>query len=116
MTALYDAALAPAGIGLAQFSLLRNIGRHGPLSLTGLAEIVALDRSTLGRNLRVLERAGLVGLERGADQREATAALSQAGQLKLQQALPLWEDAQLAIHTKLGTAGVAQLDALLGAL
>ena len=83
------------GINLAQFSLLRNIKRHGPLSLTRLGEIVELDRSTLGRNVRVLERMGLVNaLSAGADQRQAVVGLAADGVATLDRALPLWEEAQ----------------------
>ena len=116
LTARYDADLAPIGINLAQFSLLRNIKRHGPVSLTTLSDIVELDRSTLGRNVRVLERMGLVAIAAGKDQREATLTLTDDGKSTIATATPLWERTQTAIQTKLGADGVAQLNALLGAL
>ena len=116
MTALYDEALAPAQVNLAQFSLLRNVNRHGPVSLTRLAEIVDLDRSTLGRNVRVLERMGLFALAASEDKREASVELTQAGRATLETALPLWHGVQTTIHGKLGATGAAQLEALLGAL
>ena len=59
-TALYDEALEPAGIGVAQFSLMRRIERAGTVSLTELGRRAELDRSTVGRNVRVLARMGLV--------------------------------------------------------
>jgi DNA-binding MarR family transcriptional regulator len=49
-TAIYDVALAPAGVNLAQFSLLRKIQRAGSVSLSELGRLAALDRSTIGRN------------------------------------------------------------------
>ena len=116
LTARYDAALAPAGINLAQFSLLRTIDRHGPLSLTHLSELTELDRSTLGRNVRVLERLGLVQLETGADQREARVQLSDDGEAALDRAMPLWRAAQTRINDKLGPGRAAELTALLSAL
>jgi DNA-binding MarR family transcriptional regulator len=116
MTAVYDDALATAGINLAQFSLLRNIDRHAPVSLTRLGDIVELDRSTLGRNVRVLERMGLAAIEAGSDQREAAVALTTAGKATLDRSLKLWGEAQNGIHRKIGAQGVAQLEALLGAL
>jgi len=116
LTSRYDAALEPVGINLAQFSLLRNIARHAPVSLTRLAEIVELDRSTLGRNVRVLKRMGLVAILPGDDLREATLGLTAAGQQTLQAAVPIWEATQDEIHRRLGVAGTAQLEALLGAL
>ena len=57
LTAAYDAALAPVGVNLAQFSLLRTVSRHGPLSLTDLARRMELDRSTVGRNVKVVAAA-----------------------------------------------------------
>ena len=116
MTALYDEALAPAGVNLAQFSLLRNVRRHGPVSLTRLGEITELDRSTLGRNVKVLERMGLVSPSDDADHRKAAVALTETGRETLEQATPLWSGAQTRIGNRLGEAGRAQLDALLNAL
>ena len=116
ITTLYDAAVAPAGITLAQFSLLKNIRRHGPVSLTRLSDIVELDRSTLGRNVRVLERLGLVQLETGADKREASVQLSDDGEAALDRAMPLWRAAQTRINDKLGPGRAAELTALLSAL
>lgn len=116
MTSLYDTALAPAGVNIAQFSLLRKLRRHGELSLTALAELLELDRSTLGRNVRVIEKLGLVRLQGGTDQRESVVALTEAGSRALAIGDPLWDRAQADIEGRIGAGGVAQLEALLGAL
>jgi DNA-binding MarR family transcriptional regulator len=116
LTAHYDAALAPAGVSLAQLMLLRRIGQHEPLSLGRLAPITGLDRSTLGRNVRVLKRLGLVTIRPGADLRQAQLRLSELGQQAFDRAMPLWEEAEAAIRQRLGAAGVAQLEAALAAL
>lgn len=116
LTARYDDVLAPTGINLAQFSLLRNIRRHGPLSLTALSDLVELDRSTLGRNVKVLERDGLVSTAAGKDQREALIRLSAQGERTLDQALPLWRGVQAEVQTRVGADRLADLEALLGAL
>ena len=116
LTAQYDDALASVGINLAQFSLLRNVNRHGPVSLTRLGEITELDRSTLGRNIRVLERMGLCAMTHSEDKREASIALTPDGKRTLDIAVPHWQAAQDAIHGKIGALGAAQLEALLGAL
>ena len=62
-TAHYDAVLAPSGINVTMFRLLRRIEVVHSVTITELAEIVGLDRSTLGRNLRVLENCHLSRLE-----------------------------------------------------
>lgn len=116
LTAHYDMALAPASISLAQLSLLDSIGRHEPLALGRLATITGLERSTLGRNARVLKRLGLVIIRPGVDLREAQLSLSEPGRKTLAEAMPLWEQAEADLRRRLGAAGVAQLDAVLAGL
>jgi DNA-binding MarR family transcriptional regulator len=115
-TAIYDDALAPAGIGLAQFSLLRKIERGGRLSLSELGRLASLDRSTIGRNVKVLQRRGLIEVGPGDDHREATVALAEDGRAVLRKGAPLWRAAQARIEAKLGEGGADQLRALLAAL
>ena len=115
VSALYDQALEPAGVNLAQFSLLRKIGRNAPVSLTELGRLSDLDRSTVGRNVRVLERMGLVAPAEAQDLRETAVELTEAGRNTLTAGAPLWEGAQQRIEAGLG-ANVAQLEALLATL
>ena len=109
MTAIYDAALAPVGIGVAQYSLLRTIERRGPLSLTELGRITEHDRSTIGRNVRLLQRMGLVGPADTADRRESRIALTGAGQETLARAEAPWAEAQRSIEARLGGDAAARL-------
>ena len=114
LTDLYDEALKPVDLRITQFSVLRTIDRMGPVNISSLAAEMALDRSTLGRNLAVLERQGLVGLSEGDDQRERTASLTSRARRLLDKAVPLWEQAQERVDNLLGKQGVAALFALLG--
>jgi len=102
VTALYDEALAPAGLTVAQFALLRRIERKGPLSLTALAQLSDLDRSTVGRNVKVLEREGWAACAEAADLREAAVSVTAAGADALRRAAPLWRSAQERIEAILG--------------
>lgn len=114
LSASYDAALAPFAINIAQYSLLRAIEREQPLSLTTLARRTELDRSTVGRNVRVLEKAGLVGTRRSEeDQREAVVSLTAQGSDVLGQAQRVWEGCQQDVERKLGDAQVETLRGLL---
>lgn len=113
VTRLYDEALADVGLNAAQFSLLRNLQRLGQPSISALAEAMGLDRSTLGRNLRVVEGRGLVQLGEGVDQRSRQVALSDAGRQVLEQGAPLWEHAQQQLALRLGADKRAALLALL---
>jgi DNA-binding MarR family transcriptional regulator len=111
-TALYDSVLEPAGVTLAQFSLLRKIERAGTLSLTKLGQLAELERSTVGRNVKTLEELRLVRFGPAKDQREAAVRLTLAGKEALQRAAPLWEEAQCRVEAALGAAGAEQLRTL----
>ncbi len=109
VTAIYDEALAPIGVNLAQFSLLRNIERAGPVSLTELGRLTELDRSTIGRNVRVLARMALVRSVDGKDQREATIALTEKGKSILEAGAAPWDTVQRQIDAALGADRSDQL-------
>lgn len=109
---LYDGALAPVGINIAQFAILRNVRRHQPVSLTELGRLLELDRSTMGRNIRVVEKMGLVQLGRGEDQRELVVSLSAQGEAILEEASPLWETCQQDITGRLGAERLKALNEL----
>ena len=102
LTALYDEALAPHEIKVTQLSLLRAIERHGAPNLTQLAEATGLDRSTLGRNLRVLAGLGLLSLSAGDDQRDRVASLTTRGRARVAVAARTWARVQADLSGALG--------------
>lgn len=116
IAASYDAALEPVGVNIAQFSLLRTIRRAAPVTLTELARLTELDRSTIGRNVRVLERMGHLAVGRGKDQREATVSLTEVGTRALDEGAPLWEGVQGQIEARLGPDHAESLRAALNVL
>ena len=111
-TALYDSILEPAGVTLAQFSLLRKIKRVGTVSLTGLGRLAELDRSTIGRNVKALEKLRLVHMALAEDHREAAVRLTREGERALRVGAPLWDEAQRRVEAALGAAGASQLHTL----
>lgn len=115
-SAVYDEALAPLGVNIAQFSLLRKISRAGSISLTELAHKAELDRSTMGRNAKVLQRMGLIEPAVSDDHREASVTLTAEGRDIVTRGAPLWDKAQEEIEARLGDNGVEQLQALLRAI
>jgi DNA-binding MarR family transcriptional regulator len=117
ITATYDAALAPSGLRVTQFAVLRTLARLGPLPVTRLAAETALDRSTMGRNLDPLERRGLVRIEVGqADQRERVAHLTARGEAAVETALPYWRRAQERVAALVDPSAVRVLAEQIGAL
>jgi DNA-binding MarR family transcriptional regulator len=111
-TALYDSMLVPAGVTLAQFSLLRKIERAGTVSLTGLGRLAELDRSTIGRNVKALEKLAFVSMASAEDQREAAVRLTPEGERALHVGAPLWEEAQRRVEAALGATRASQLRTL----
>ncbi|RZF56741.1 MarR family transcriptional regulator [Acinetobacter halotolerans] len=110
----YNAALAEFGINITQFSLLSMIKRAEPISLTSLAKKMELERSTVGRNVKVLAKMALVELTQGdKDQREVTLKLTQEGLQLLKAALPHWQKVQQEIEDSLGEDQILMLTDLL---
>src|SRR5438445_13303592 len=72
VTQRYDEWLAPSGLRATQFSLLGILHAPGEVSISGLAERMDIDRTTLTRNLQLLAEQGLVAIGTGSDPRSRT--------------------------------------------
>ncbi|MCD9028234.1 MarR family transcriptional regulator [Luteimonas sp. BDR2-5] len=113
MTQRYDHALAPAGINVNQYAILRRAGQQ-PRPVGELAAALGMDRSTLSRDLKHLTAAGWARLAPSkTDARQRLVELTPSGRRVLGVAEPLWRDAQLRIERQLGLDGVAHLHAAL---
>ncbi len=99
---IYDEALRPHGIRTTQYAILVRLEREGPASLSALAARLAMDRTTLARELAPLVDRGLVHLDRGADRRQRIADLSEAGRATRDGAAAAWRVAQDAIEERFG--------------
>ena len=115
-TAIYDHHLAAVELTLAQYRLLKRINRTGKLSITELASLCDLDRSTVGRNVQVLVRHELVEETSCGDGRRSMLSLSETGRQRLAAAVPLWHAAQTEIEATLGPDKIAAITGLSGAL
>jgi DNA-binding MarR family transcriptional regulator len=103
VSAYYDECLRPAGLKGTQFTLLTTVYLNPLISITRLAERLLMDRTTLNRNLKPLERQGLIQTEAGQDKRMRTLVLTDKGEEALQKALPLWNIAQAGVEKLLGS-------------
>ncbi|HEU4680342.1 MAG TPA: MarR family winged helix-turn-helix transcriptional regulator [Gemmatimonadales bacterium] len=103
VTQVYDEILRPTGLRATQHSLLRVLQAAGTVSVTKLAEVAVMDRTTLARNLDLLEREGLVRVQSGADARVREVALTDVAHKRLAAALPYWEKAQAQVTNNLGS-------------
>ncbi|MGB8698310.1 MAG: MarR family winged helix-turn-helix transcriptional regulator [Thermosynechococcaceae cyanobacterium] len=105
----FDEALKPTGLLITQFSILAAIASVRSGTINELAAGLVMDRTTLTRNLKPLEREGWIQIEAGQDQRERVVNLTQAGQALLAQAFPLWQQAQAQVIAALGQQDWQQL-------
>ena len=102
LTRIYDKALKPVGLRITQFTLLIAIKDGRAKSVSALADILAMERTTLLRNLKVLEEAGLVASEPSGEGRALALKLTSEGEKRLHEALPYWQKAQRMVETELG--------------
>jgi DNA-binding MarR family transcriptional regulator len=93
----YDRHLKPSGLKGTQFTLLNTIFMNPAANIGKLADILGLDRTTLNRNLKPLERKGLIRSGSGKDPRTRTLKLTKEGTRILQNALPYWLEAQSGV-------------------
>lgn len=95
ITQLLDRELAPTGISSTQLALMAQIAAAEDDTLGALAERTGLEQSTLSRNLRTLEAAGLIEIAAvESDLRRRAVWLTETGARRLEAALPLWRKAQ----------------------
>jgi len=113
----FDDALRPFGLTNGQFSLLMSLNRPEPARMGGLAELLAVDRTTLTAALKPLQRRGLVEVARDpADARSRLLTLTAAGLDLLARALPVWRVAHAEMEARLPELGGDALRRALGAL
>ncbi|MFH5925333.1 MarR family winged helix-turn-helix transcriptional regulator [Roseomonas xinghualingensis] len=110
----FDEALRPVGLTNGQFSLLMALNRPNPPTLGPVAQLLAMDRTTLTAALKPLDRDGLVSVEAAPhDRRSRLLRLTEKGHEVLASAVPIWRDTHNLIE-----AGMQGLDpdSLRGAL
>ena len=113
----FDEALRPLGLTSGQFSLMMSLNRPQPPSVGSVANLLAMDRTTLTANLKPLERRGLVQASHDpADRRSRLLSLTEAGLSLLQAAVPVWESTHREIDERLEAIEPQSLRAGLRAL
>ncbi|MEW2512697.1 MarR family winged helix-turn-helix transcriptional regulator [Streptomyces sp. NPDC046870] len=113
--ATYDKALAPTGLRATQFSILQKLSTQEKVTITSLAEMIAMDRTTLATNLKPLAREGLVTVEPSpTDRRVRVVTLTEDGLARMKAALPYWRTVQSRFEESYGQGEAARLRAALG--
>jgi len=108
----YDRELAPVGININQYSILRRAAAT-PRAVGDLARELGMDRTTLSRDLKPLAAAGWVELVSGDDARQRLIKVTASGKRLLARAQPVWRRAQDAIEDSIGSDRIEALNARL---
>jgi DNA-binding MarR family transcriptional regulator len=117
VTQLYDLFLAPMGLRVTQFSILAKLKRRGALTINALADHMVMDRTTLGRAIKPLERDGLIRIGTApSDRRAKQLYLTKAGEKRLQASLEAWAKAQARFEAGFGAKRAGELRTLLRAV
>lgn len=107
----FDEALRPLDLTNGQFSLLMSLNNPAPPSMTTIARVLAMDRTTLTAALKPLERRGLVEVTADpADRRSRVMTLTPAGKERLAAAVPVWKRMHVAIERLVGDADRLRAD------
>ena len=120
VTQFFDAEMRRQGIRSTQGTILAALDTTGPTNMAELGEILGMERTTLLRNLRPLQRDGLVTAEGGGHGARVELSLTAKGRKQIEKLAPAWESAQRTAVEVLGeqrwSALLADLDTVAAAL
>jgi DNA-binding MarR family transcriptional regulator len=114
VTQFYDQFVMPLGLRATQYSILARLQRRGAMTINALAAELVMDRTTLGRNIRPLQRDGLIAVGPSkTDRRSKELRLTHAGVERFRAAQKGWSKAQAGFEQAFGTKRAKALRSLL---
>jgi DNA-binding MarR family transcriptional regulator len=102
VTQMYDAELQPSGMRSTQFAILVGIAKSQPVAIRELADVLVVDRTTMTRSLRLLEKEKLITVSDRSTLRQRYLSLTPAGEKALARSLPAWRKAHAKFVKMLG--------------
>ncbi len=102
ITQLFDEILKPSGLQITQFAVLVGVFILDSPSISKLANGLVMDRTTLTRGLKPLEKEGLIKIVSGEDKRTHFVKLTPKGKSALEKTLPYWEKARTVVSEEFG--------------
>jgi DNA-binding MarR family transcriptional regulator len=102
VTLLYDKAFESSGLLSTQLGVLHTIYNSASITISQLAGELDMDRTTLTRNLSVLERQGLINISSGKDHRTRIITITSKGTNSMANAIPLWNEIQRKVKQQMG--------------
>ena len=102
VTLLYDNAFRSSGLLSTQLGLLHVSYKSDSIRISHLAKELGMDRTTLTRNLSVLQRQGFIKISSGKDNRTRIVTITNKGRTTIAKAIPLWNDVQNKVKEQMG--------------
>jgi DNA-binding MarR family transcriptional regulator len=102
VTLLYDNAFRSSGLLSTQLGVLHVIYKSDTIRISHLAKELGMDRTTLTRNLSVLQRQGFIKISSGKDNRTRIVTITNKGRTTIAKAIPLWNDVQNKVKEQMG--------------
>ena len=112
ITRLYDSCMQPSGIRATQFTILSQLMLRGEMPVGRLAGLLGMERTTLTRNLALLEAERWISTKPGEDPRARMIAITAQGRGTVRRSFPYWSKAQAEVGKLLGADGQAALKVL----
>lgn len=116
ITLLYDNAFKSSGLLSTQFNVLQAIYNIDSMRISDLANKLGMDRTTLTRNLSVLEREGFIKISQGKDHRARIVTTTQKGRTSVTKTISLWNEVQRKVKDQMGESAWRELMQNLGQL
>jgi DNA-binding MarR family transcriptional regulator len=113
ITRSFDQELRPYGLRVTQFTVLVMLSLRGAMAIGELAEALGAERTTLTRNLALIENASWVKIQPGEkDARSRIVTVTEQGRAVVAGAFPAWRKAQEITAAAVGPGGASALRAL----
>lgn len=112
LTQTYDEAMRPIGLRATQFTILQALSLAGEIRQDRLAEVLAMDSTTLTRTLKLLRKEDVVAFRKGKDRRERKWRLTEGGVSRFEGATLYWEKVQGRVKKKIGEPAWKELFSL----
>jgi len=109
VTRLFDLAFQKSGIRSTQFAILIGIAKTQPVSISALGDLLVIDRTTLTRSLRLLQKEGLLSISARSQKRQRFLALTEKGAQSLAVATAEWHEIQERFVAAVGADNWSQL-------
>ena len=104
VTRLYNDEIRRTGIEVTQFGMLQLLSHLGPMTQNQLGEYLSAGKTTISRNVKLLERNEWVSVEDGEDRRQRIVKLTREGRKQLEREIAEYAQATAAIQAILRTA------------